>query len=302
MEIMRKPYIACMLLTLLLCRSIAAQEAGRILREQNRVLYCHAGDLSFGRRVMDELRAALPVMMQRMGIQFIPDSIRIIVTGSEKEFQTWTCGQIPDWGMAAADPLRRMMFLNSSGLSSYPGSLGSVVRHELSHLLFGMILKGRPVARWFDEGMAMFLADEMRPGDRFRLSKAILTGQMLSLEEMEQVLTFRREKAALAYAQARTAVDYLIETYGEPAFRLILIRLHQGHDLESAFQYSLHVNLAEFEQGWKEAMQHRYGWLVLADYRLLFAVSLTILFILAFWATRRRTRRIIHLWEQEEIS
>ena len=70
-----------------------------------------------------------------------------------------------------------------------------------------------PIPRWFDEGLAVYYSGERGLASSSLISKALLSNSIIPLEEIDEVLTFHKEKAQLAYQESFTAITFLIEEF-----------------------------------------------------------------------------------------
>ena len=121
------------------------------------------------------------------------------------------------------------------------------------------------------------------------------------MNEIDEVLTFHREKATLAYHEARSAVDYLIETYGKDILAGIVQIKREGKGMDEALLGSTGVGFQDFETDWYHAIKRKYCWYILMDFPVVISTFFVALFITAFLATRRRVRRRKQIWENEEL-
>ena len=254
------------------------------------VVWFHEGDMKNGRDILAMARTALP----RITPFFEIDStgyVVFIIASTEEEFRQATSGQIPDWGAGAADPLRSRVFLKSPRIAGPGTRLERIVAHELAHVLLARAAQGARVDRWFDEGFAQHISDETRLGDTIRLARGLVTGNVIWLEEIEGVLEFHRERAMLAYLEAKTAVDFLVESHGREVIPRIVDRLRQGMSMDEALRASIGMGFSRFQESWFEDLKTRYRWYVLLDFPLVLSATFVILFLAAFFMARRRIRQ-----------
>ncbi len=281
------------------CTLSAEASDWRTLVRGTWVLHCHEEDLENGRRVLSMADEALPRMTGDFGLSST-ETIHIVIAPSEQAFHRLTGGQIPEWGSGAADPSQAMIFLKSPRFSRPEVDLRQVVHHELSHVLLWMAVGFHPVDRWFDEGLAQMESGEMGIRGGVLLARSLLSGDIIWLDEVDEVLKFRREKAALAYGESRAAVDYLIASYGRESIVGIIQAIRSGKTMDNALQSTIGVGFQDFQTDWYHAMKQKYRWYILLDFWVVFSVFLVILFITAFFVTRNRTRKIKKRWAEEE--
>ncbi len=300
---MLRPIRRIFLNLLLCCIPIVLVEASewRRLVKGSVVLHCDEVDLRNGEKVLSIVDERLFQIAQDLKIDSI-GSVTIIMAPSDGEFHHLTGGQIPEWGIGAADPTQGIIFLKSPRFARPEINLTQVVIHEVSHVLLGMALGGVEIERWFDEGFAQYESGERGLGGAILIARSLLGGEILWLDEIDDVLDFRREKASLAYQEARSALDYLVETYGKGILARIIQEKKTGKDLDEALLATTGLGLRDFEMNWYHMLKRRYRWYILMDFPFILSMVFVALFIMAFFATRRRIRKKKQLWEGETIG
>lgn len=278
----------------------AGDSKWRQLERGNIIVFCHEEDVRHGSRVMAFAEEALPRISRDVGLSKLK-KMKIIIASSEREFASLTGGQLPEWGIGAADSYRSTIFLKSPRFARPETDLRQIVIHEVSHVVLGMVLGGREVDRWFDEGFAQYEAGEISLGSSVRLARSLFVGDFLSLEEINDVLNFHRQKAALAYEESRAAVEYLVEQYGKKILIQITRALREGKGMDEALQSTIGSGFHDFQSDWCRAMKQKYRWYVLLDFPLIISMALVVLFFTAFFVTRKRIQRKRKVWENEGV-
>src|SRR5438132_6259616 len=130
-------------------------------------------------------------------------------------------------GFAVAESNLVVMFPARS--PGYPdNTLEDVLRHEVAHVLIWRASAGRPVPRWFNEGLAMEVERERRFQDQTQLLYQLLTGGQIDLQQLDRLFSGRQNDQTRAYALSGALVHDLVQRHGPTACREILIRVHQG--------------------------------------------------------------------------
>ncbi|MCJ7812997.1 peptidase MA family metallohydrolase [bacterium] len=262
-------------------------------------LYCHDGDMRYGERVISIIQENLSQIAGDLGLSSFGE-VKVIIATSEEEFNTLTGQQIPEWGVAATDPEQAAIFLKSPYLSRPETDLRKVIIHELSHVVMGMALQKKQADRWFDEGFAQYEAEEKEIKGTILLTRSLLTGNIIWLNEVDSVLTFRREKAALAYQVSYTAVQYLADTYGEDAIVKMIQSLRSGKDMDEALFLTIGIEFEDFQDQWYHTIKSKYLWYIFLDFPFLVSVGFVVLFFTALFVTRRRVHKKKLMWDIEE--
>ena len=278
----------------LLCRPVAAAGWERLEREG---LTLRFQDIDRQRAgvLLDELISSRSEVAQKLGGgQDVP--IIVYVAGSQALFQTVTRGRIPHWGAGCAFPAERIAVLRL-----LPGQRGQVLktaRHEISHILLHHLARSR-VPRWFDEGVAMWAAQEWRLRESTELSYAIFSGGLVPLGEVEGVLGFSSSKARLAYTESLLAVLYLIHLGGPGTVAQIVQTLGTGVSFDVALYRITGLTPGRFEREWAEYAEGRFSATALLTSAGALWFYMTLLLLGVFVAVRVRNRRIIEQWDEE---
>jgi hypothetical protein len=134
--------------------------------------------------------------------------------------------------------------------------VGVVVPHELVHLVFDTAVS-HPYhfpPRWLNEGLASYLSEGYKASDRRTVEAAALDGSLIPLEGLVGQFPTTREGFFLAYAESVSALDHLIQRYGEDAM-VDLIRSYQGGVTDDeAFEAAIGVDVATFNADWFAAV------------------------------------------------
>jgi len=279
----------------------------RQLKHESVGVYCHRDDFINGEKVMAIAERAVPKIAQDLKMSGI-EKIMIIIASSENEFDLFTQDQVPEWGVAAANPIQSIVYLKSPRFARNKMNLEQTVVHELAHIILAMVVRNRKIASWFDEGFAMFESGERGIGGRVLLSRSFLTGNEIRLDEIDEVLSFRRSKASLAYQESLSAVEYLIELYGIDSISQIALSLRAGGSMNEALLDVTGFGFEDFQTKWLEVMKKKYRWYIFMDFPLILSLCFVVLFLTAFAVTRRRAVRKREEWgsmqsdEIEEIT
>jgi len=128
--------------------------------------------------------------------------------------------------------------------------LGTVA-HELSHAVVHQATDNpfTELPRWLDEGLAMYAEGELPRDNANALSKAIQSGNLLTLRSMTSYPGDSR-LVDLFYGQAYSLVAYMIETYGPDAMKSLLALIGEGVAPEEALMQAYGLTLDDLEREW----------------------------------------------------
>jgi hypothetical protein len=121
-------------------------------------------------------------------------------------------------------------------VSSYPyDSLESVMWHETVHLALNARAGGRPMPRWFHEGVAVVIESGWGVGDRLRLIVAGASGP--PLDDVTQLFASdARPDTTYAYLLAAALVDELCRAHGATFPGRVAARVAMGVPFDRAFE------------------------------------------------------------------
>ena len=130
--------------------------------------------------------------------------------------------------------------------------VGDVVPHELAHLVLeSAVGPGVAVPLWLNEGLATYLGSGETAAYRRMVRDAVDDGTLVPLDGLTGNFPTNDggERSIAAYAEAVSAVDFMVREYGEERIaRLVEAFSSQGAD--DAFTAALGVDTAEFGAAW----------------------------------------------------
>jgi hypothetical protein len=210
-------------------------------------------------------------------------------------------GYPPQWAVGTAYPARNLIILRSPrAIKGGRTEIEEVLRHEYAHLALGRALKGNEAPRWLDEGFTMLQSRGWSLTWTYVLSRGVLSKALIPLEKLTDSFPLDQHQAQLAYAQSFSFVSFIKNEYGPEALPRLIKGIAHGLDAEEALQVATGLGLRNLERKWKKELKRRYSWIPIATsfFSLWFLASL--LFLLGYWLKRRRAKRTLAEWEQEE--
>jgi hypothetical protein len=224
----------------------------QILENQYLAVWWHDRPASFGDQVFEIANRAFTAQQDLFGTP-LEFPIKIIIYNNFTEFAEWQGGLVEFIG-GQAFPNIGVTTQIVEAFGSQTRWLNEVIPHEISHLYLAQV-SYNPTARvpvWLDEGVAQY-NEFTDPAPTLALvRRAAANGTLIPLSTLRDGFGMQsnEERSRLAYAQALTAVTYLIETYGTEGLADLLAAYKAGISTEDAFLLALGVTLGEFEAGW----------------------------------------------------
>ncbi len=230
------------------------------------------------------------------------EPITVILASTDEVFNQFqpTNDPLPAWASGVAYPGIMTMVIRSYHVVGTPRQdIGTIFVHELTHLLLGARFGTRPIPRWLNEGLAMYEAYEWQPEQEWTLVQTVVANRVPTLDDLTARFERGEVEARLAYLLAYALVNDMIVTYGREAFGEFVGRLARGESLDDAMVGAYGVSSSLFEQRWRTHLDRRYAWIpLITSSSAVWAIVMGVTFA-AYFARRRRNRRIRAEWAIE---
>ncbi len=208
--------------------------------------------------------------------------------------------------VAYALPKKNVVVIDQSKMHTSPFTLQTTFKHELCHLLLHHYIRDDSLPRWLDEGICQWasdgLADIIMDTKRDPLPAAILSGTYFDLETLQHQFPQEKNALILAYAQSKSAVEYLSSEHGSQGILDFLGLLRQGYAFNSAFALRFAISFEAFQYQWRGHLKKNINWFTYLSmhlYEILF-VSAALLTILGF--VRKMIRRRAYSAQEDETD
>lgn len=210
---------------------------------------------------------------------------------------------VPRWVAGYARPELGAVVLFPARAPSYPdSSLEDLLRHEVAHVLVGRASGGRPLPRWFHEGVALIAGLAWGLEEQSRLAATLLSGSEVPLAEVDRRFGGSEGEVRSAYTLAGAFVRDLMGRHGREVIGEVLSNVAAGQPFEEAFARATGSTLAEAEHTFWERQTFWYRWVPFLTSSVVLWILIT---LLALWAMQRRRRRDAAqraVWDAEEAA
>lgn len=225
------------------------------------------------------------------------EPIPVFLYQNQQEFKEGTGRERPGLTVGLASS-HGYIELDASGVFA---SAEQIAGHEIVHVVIFRIL-GDDIdllPLWVNEGAAKFFTQDWDIIDRTTLANAITRGEIIPLSSLTD--RFPRGRETLAYSQSASAVRFLVDTYGESAPARLIHATVRTRSFDAAMHEVTGGSPAQFEQQWRQSIEGRIAFSRLLRFASIVGLlSMPVLAIAAYLAIRRRQRRMIERYEQEE--
>lgn len=267
-----------------------------------RILY-HEVDTGMARRIAGALEVSRRRLADELDMRELPRA-SIVIAFDKEHFYRMSGGSTPHWAGAVTVSGRRLIVFRSQRWGDVGGDLGSTVRHELTHLGLSALHRGQWIPTWLEEGVAVVLSGLPRglapDGGGLSLSKALSTGSLLDLDDLESLNGFSGDRVGLAYQEAESAVRFFLERYGRVSLIHTLTLVGRGVAFREAFDQATGGGWFRFEEEWREWLDDQQGLYFLVDIDSWIWGLILMLGLVAFTVRHLRSRAILKRWQQEE--
>jgi hypothetical protein len=241
--------------------------------------------------------ARLASAMRLVGLTAPGGPIRVILAPEGSP----AASVVPPWVSGYAYGEQGVIVLLPGRVPSYPdSSLSDLLAHEVTHVLIARAAGGRPMPRWFHEGLAMIAGLSWGFEDRSRLTLALLVDRPVSLAELDERFAGGQGEVNRAYAIAGSFMRDLFDRYGQGVAGRILQGVARGLPFDAAFQAATGTPLAAAEASFWDRQTFWYRWVPILTSSVTLWLIVT---LLALWAIRRRRSRDAaqhRIWDAEE--
>ena len=255
-------------------------------------------DEALAQRTADILETAVVEFNRRLPVG--PQPIRVELCHTGQEFRELAGRYGLDRIGGLAQPSRDLIVLKAPALLPQDSDFGGIARHELIHMLLSRNTKEANVPRWFEEGVAMVLSRELRWDSALRLARMYMRRGLIPYPQLD--ISFapagNEEQFGDAYAQALSMTQHLVEHLGEERFWQLVADL-KAEPFETALMRHAHWTPGDLYDSWRRTLWKLAVVATLVSGFSVFQLA-ALLVVLAYWRKRRREKRILGEWEQQE--
>lgn len=234
--------------------------------------------------------------MELVGLDAPGPDIRVVLAPESSPFARAVPAWVSGYTDGVTSDVGSVVVLLAERTPSYPdGGLEEVLAHEVAHVLIYRASGGRPVPRWFNEGLAMLAARSWRLRDQTELALGLLSGPRVPLWKLDDLFQGDRGQVECGYALSGTLVQDLLERYGPAVPHIVLARVAHGDPFEEAMRSATGATLLDIGEAFyaRQTTLKRWIPILTSTAALWFGISL-----LAIVAGIRKRRRRMELEEE----
>lgn len=241
--------------------------------------------------------ARLRGVMRLVGLDDPGPAIRVVLASDTSEWAR----EVPPSTAGFANSEDSMVVLFPSRSPTYPyDSLEDVLHHEVAHVLITRAAGGKPLPRWFQEGLAMAAERTWGLEDQARLLQELTFVEPTPLDQVNALFMQDEGARIRAYTLAGAFVRDLIRQHGSSAPAELLARMAAGASFDNAFTHVVGHGVADEEAAFwnRHRFWTRWGpFFTTAD---ALWMIVTLLAVYAIFRRRQQRAALRRRWEQEE--
>jgi len=242
-------------------------------------------------------RRRIAAVMRLVGLADPGGAIRIVLAPEGSEIANAS----PAWVAGYTRGRGGVIVLFPERAPSYPhDSLEELLQHEIAHVLIARAAAGRPVPRWFHEGLATTAEHVWGFGDRARFVYEVARRGSVPIPELDALFDGSRGSVIVAYSLAGAFMSEMLVEHGSDWPARVLARVAQGQRFGEAFRSVTGVSIATASDGFWRRHRLVAVWLPWATSPSTMWSVITLLALLAIVQVRRRRTARRLQWEMEE--
>jgi hypothetical protein len=257
-------------------------------------------------RALELMRATGPAharIAEKLGLA-ITGPVRIIAVRDQDEMRKDLLALIgrepPDWAGGLAIEGMGIVLVRTDLEGDPFDRVDSIVTHELVHVAISQAETkgGKEVPRWFEEGVAQWMAGRARPLDVPDLRPGATFGWLLELSDMDAAFAHGEGAASRAYAQAESFVRFLARR-GPGTVKEVLGLVLAGLELDAAIRATTRQGLEDLWAAWQVDLAADKSWMLTTGIQIVVAILILIAVALGVGKVLRRKRTIEAKWKEE---
>lgn len=239
----------------------------------------------------------LSTIVRLVGLDDPGDPIGVVLASEETDVARET----PSWVAGFAAGAAGTIVLFPARSPRYPhDSLESVFYHEVAHVLISRAAGGRPVPRWFNEGLATVAERTWQFDDRRHLAWALITRGADEMDRLEEMFQQGPPDSNTAYALSTAFIRHVMDVHGGDAPARILSAVADGAPFETAFVQTTGVSLPNAEVRFRHSLRSWERVIPLLTSPLIIWMAVSLLALWAIVVGRRRRAERRRQWDEEE--
>lgn len=221
----------------------------RTIASDHTQIQWYAGSDAFARDLLETAEAGISQLERSTGV--VPDDIVKVRIYQTSEAMRETVLFSPEWAGGIAFPRHNLVAM---GISENNLSWGrDAMVHEMTHVVIGQATFrcGSSLPAWLDEGLAVYNEGETDSVFNNALNNAVGEDRAFTVRGLAGSFPTSEDGALLAYAQSRSLVAHLIDTYGATRMNELLNAFQQLGTIDRALDNVYGFDSDGLESAWR---------------------------------------------------
>jgi hypothetical protein len=178
-----------------------------------------------------------------------------------------------------------------------------VLKHELNHIYLNRLNKGNnDIPRWFSEGFCLKFASEISLNHNLTVIKHLNNKHMFNIFDIDNFFSSKSKKDfQLGYALSAVLINIITDIYGEDTIYKIIYNINNGFNFNDSFYNATLTETKTFNNIAYEKIKSNYKWMKLIEFPNFLFILFPLLLIIAFIMKKIHNKRLLMLWEAEEL-
>lgn len=221
-------------------------------------VWWYQGSQEFADSVAHAANRTLLELESEYGLQ-TTEPLRIWVYSNDRDFSSALRPNSADWIGGVAYSSLSLIIAQIMPGSNAPREIDRMIPHEVSHVVVHHAARNpyNSPPPWLDEGLATFVQNADDPRLQPTLDRAVREGRLIPIGALRSSFPLDADQALLSYAQSRSVVEYLVETYGRNTVGdLVLVyQTEVTHDM--AVETVLGISMEQLDADWNAWLGYR---------------------------------------------
>jgi hypothetical protein len=240
--------------------------------------------------------STLANLVETLGLTEPGPPIRVVLA-DERSF---VAQSTPPWIAGFASSAQGIVVLFPARTPSYPDdSLESVLDHEVAHVLIARAADGRPLPRWFNEGLAMAVEHTWGLEDTTRFAIETLWAEPESFDHLDELFEEGESASRRAYALSGAFVRDLLQQQPGAGARILSL-VARGQPFGEAFRLAAGLPLPQAEEAFLSRQSSWKRWVLFLSSSLSLWMIVTLLALYAIRKRRQKSAALRRRWEEED--
>lgn len=271
------------------------------LHTQHFSIFYLQGQAGWAKTIEEHAEEYYQKVLSDLGSQS-PQHVWVLVVANLNDMRRFSPSgtQVPAWAAGLAFPSYQMILIRTKNGPQPIDQISKIFLHEWAHIAFDHAIDFGLVPRWFREGFAIYQSGEWSVQRVRALMTGVLSGRLLSLDQLDSQFPSRSLDAELAYAQSIDFLSSLLGEYGIDQFHKLIVLLSQGWPFPAALEEAYNSGLGSLEERWHQDLKSRFAWITVLSGSALLWFLASLVFLLAFWKRRQSRHKEFQRMDEEE--